>query len=286
MNVALGVVLALSAAFVWALTSVLSKVLMDTVSPLSLTALQLFIGAIFYLPVVLYLGVPAFSPREWILLIASGIWGYTLADWLFLAGMNVLGVSRAVIIVMFQPVLTMFLAHLLLGRPITPGLVAGAVSITLAVTLVVSDDASNGKIRWKGVLLVVLAGLLWTLAVITTDWLVESASAFSVSGLRITFGALAALPFIKPVLRDVRKLRPSGWTMVFSATILGTVLGQYIFTLALKFAGSSIAPPVTESSPIMASIMAVVFLKERFTGRLAMALILTATGILLIGLYA
>ncbi|MEO2152219.1 MAG: DMT family transporter [Thermococcus sp.] len=286
MNVTLGVILALSAAFVWALASVLSKVSMREVNPLSLNVIRLLLSALFYVPLVLYIGVPGFSALQWTILVVSGVLGFTLADWFFLEGMNLLGVSRAAILVTAHPIITMFVAHYTLGRPLTLGLLLGALFIVVAVLVIASEGSRGGGINWKGLAYVFSAQLLWTFAVIVTDWLVVGESAFAVIGLRIGFGALASLAFLPRIGDDVRKLNARGWGLVFIITLLGTILGQYFFALALKFAGSSIATPVTESSPIMASIMAVLFLKERFTGRLALALVLTTLGVLLIGLYA
>lgn len=285
MDVALGVILAISAAFTWALASVLSKVSMRDINPLSLNVVRLFLSSAFYIPLVLYLGLPALTPERWAILILSGLIGFTVADWFFLEGMQLMGVSRAAILVTFHPILTMFFAHYTLGRPLTAGLLAGALSITLAVILTATESDPHGRVNWKGVAYVFLAQLMWTFAVIATDWLVAGESALSVIGLRIGFGALGGLFFIPSIKSDVKKLDKRGWGLIGLITLSGTILGHYFFTLALKFAGSSIATPVTESSPIMASILAVIFLKERLTRRLLYAMILTTLGILMIGIW-
>ncbi|NJE09415.1 DMT family transporter [Thermococcus sp. MAR1] len=286
MNVTLGVILAISAAFVWALASVLSKVSMRDIDPISLNVLRLILSALFYVPLVIYIGFPHLSPLQWAILIVSGIVGFTLADWFFLEGMNLLGVSRAAILVTFHPILTMFVAHYTLDRPLTFGLLAGAFFIVLAVVVIASEGGSDGETSWRGLAYVFSAQLLWTFAVIVTDWLVKGESAFAVIGLRIGFGALASLVFLPRIQGDVEKLGARGWGLVFVITLLGTILGQYFFALALKLAGSSIATPVTESSPIMASVIAVLFLKERFTEKLGVALVLTSLGILMIALFS
>ena len=285
MNVALGVILALSAAFSWALASVLSKVSMREINPLSLNVVRLFLSSAFYIPFVLYLGLPALTPERWAILILSGFIGFTVADWFFLEGMQIMGVSRAAILVTFHPILTMFVAHYTLGRPLTAGLLAGAFSITLAVILTATESDPSGRVNWKGVAYVFLAQLMWTFAVIVTDWLVTGESAFSIIGLRIGFGALGGLIFLPSIKDDLKKLDKKGWGLIGLITLFGTILGHYFFTLALKFAGSSIATPVTESSPIMASILAVIFLKEPLTRRLLYAMILTTLGILMIGIW-
>ncbi len=285
MDVILGVILAFSAALVWAIASVLSKVSMKKVNPLSLNVARLFLSSAFYVPLVFYLGLPTITPERWAVLIISGIIGFTVADWFFLEGMQLMGVSRAAILVTFHPVLTMFTAHYLLERPLTPGLAGGAFAIILAVILITTESGPGRMGSWKGVAYVFFAQLMWTFAVIVTDWLVAGESAFSIIGLRIGFGALAGLAFLPKIKDDFKKLDRRGWGLVGLITLFGTILGQYFFTLALKVAGSSVATPVTESSSIMASLFAVVFLKERLTGRLIYAIVLTTLGIMVIGIW-
>ncbi|MDK2915150.1 MAG: drug/metabolite transporter, family [Thermococcaceae archaeon] len=281
MNVALGAFLAFSAAFVWALTSVVSKVIMRLISPLSLNVIRLIISAALYLVIIAFTGFPSLNHQEWFILFISGVIGFTVGDWVFLEGIHRLGVSKSAILVTLHPILTMFLAHYLLNRTLNVFIILGALSIVSAV-LIVASESDGKKTDWKGIGFVLAADTCWTAAVLMMDWLMSSGSAFSIIGLRIGFGALASVVFMRTVLEDVKSLDARGWGLVFSITFLGTVLGQYFFALAVKVAGSSVATPVTESSPIMASLMAVAFLKEPFTKRLLYALALTSAGIILI----
>ncbi|ASJ17562.1 multidrug DMT transporter permease [Thermococcus chitonophagus] len=281
----LGVGLALGAAFVWALASVLSKISMAKINPVSLNTLRLFISSAFYIPLIIFLGlIPNRGWEWWTIVIISGIIGFTIADWLFLEGMNIIGVSRAGILVTPHPILTMVLAHYLLDRPLNASIATGAVMIVIAVLILVSEAMDNKEMSWKGIAFVVTAEVLWTVAVLITDWLVHGESAVLITGLRISSGALGALVFASTLREDIKRMNTKDWALVVVITVLGTILGQYFFIKSISLVSSSIATPVTESSPVMAALMAVAFLKERFTKRLAVSLILTSLGIVLIGL--
>ncbi|AMM54455.1 DMT family transporter [Pyrococcus kukulkanii] len=285
MDLILGVGLALGAAFVWALTSVLSKISMAKINPVSLNTLRLFISSAFYIPLIIFLRlIPNKGWEWWAIVIVSGIIGFTIADWLFLEGMNIIGVSRASILVTPHPILTMVLAHYLLGRPLNASIAAGAVMIVIAVLILVSEAMDNKEMSWKGIAFVVTAEVLWTVAVLITDWLVHGESAVLITGLRISSGALGALVFASTLREDIRIMNAKDWGLVVVITVLGTILGQYFFIKSISLVSSSIATPVTESSPVMAALMAVAFLKEKFTKRLAVSLVLTTLGITLIGL--
>ncbi|MFA4718861.1 DMT family transporter [Pyrococcus kukulkanii] len=285
MDLILGVGLALGAAFVWALTSVLSKISMAKINPVSLNTLRLFISSAFYIPLIIFLRLISNKGWEWwAIVIVSGIIGFTIADWLFLEGMNIIGVSRASILVTPHPILTMVLAHYLLGRPLNASIAAGAVMIVIAVLILVSEAMDNKEMSWKGIAFVVTAEVLWTVAVLITDWLVHGESAVLITGLRISSGALGALVFASTLREDIKRMNAKDWGLVVVITVLGTILGQYFFIKSISLVSSSIATPVTESSPVMAALMAVAFLKEKFTKRLAVSLVLTTLGITLIGL--
>ncbi|WP_148883421.1 DMT family transporter [Thermococcus aciditolerans] len=281
MGVILGVVFALSAALLWAVGSLLARVSMRGISSLSLNVLRLFMGAALYLVVLAIYGLPPLGTRGFLVLVASALIGFTLGDWLFFESIKILGVSRAALLVTPYPILTMLLAHLFLGRPLTLQIGAGAFLIILAVTILMGES-SEGRLDPRGVLFSAGAQVLWAAAVVMTDWLVTGNNPLVIAGLRIGFGALGAVVFVPKILPDVRRMAARNWVTVFLVAFLGTFLGHCFFTTAIKEAGSSIAAPAAESSPILAAVLAVLFLKEPFTRRLFYAIILTGVGIILI----
>ncbi|HII60691.1 DMT family transporter [Pyrococcus horikoshii] len=284
MNFALGVILAFSAAFTWALTSVLSKVSMRRVSPLTLNFLRLVIASGFYLPLIIYLNlIPSKGIMWWVIVVFSGIIGFMIGDWLFLEGMKLLGVSRANMLTTLHPIITMVLAHYLLGRPLNAYLFLGAGLIILAVLLLLSEKSESGGINARGVLLVVVAELLWTIAILITDWLVSNEPPVLIAALRISSGILGGLPFLPKMWREIRKLRLGDMGLVFVISLLGTIVGQYLFIKSISLVSSTVATPVTESTPIMASLLAVVFLREKITSKLVASMMLSFIGILIIG---
>ena len=68
-------------------------------------------------------------------------------------------------------------------------------------------------------------------------------------------------------------------------TFLGTIVGQYLFVMAIRLVTSSIATPITESSPIMATMLATFLLKEKITKRILVSIVLASGGIILIGIF-
>ncbi|CAD5244925.1 DMT family transporter [Thermococcus camini] len=281
MSIILGVIFALSAALLWAVSSLLARVSMRGISSLSLNVLRLFMGALLYFVVLAIYGLPPLGTRGFLILVISALIGFTLGDWLFFESIKILGVSRAALLVTPYPILTMLLAHIFLGRPLTLRIGVGAFLIILAVTILMGESR-EGRLDPRGVLFSAGAQVLWAAAIVMTDWLVTGNNPLVIAGLRISFGALGALIFVPKILPDVRGMRPRNWGTVFLVAFLGTFLGHCFFTTAIKEAGSSVATPAAESSPILAALLAVLFLNEPLTRRLLYAIILTGVGIILI----
>ncbi|ASJ05172.1 DMT family transporter [Thermococcus barossii] len=281
MSVVIGVAFALIAALLWAVGSLFARVSMRGISSLSLNVLRLFIGGFLYLGILGVYGIPPLGTQGFAVLVLSAIIGFTLGDWLFFESIKILGVSRAALLVTPYPILTMLLAHVFLGRSLTVQIGVGAVLIILAVAILMGESR-EGRLEPRGVLFSAGAQLFWAVAIVMTDWLVTGNNPLVIAGLRISFGALGGIVFVPRILPDVRRMRARNWGTVFLVAFLGTFLGHCFFTTAIKEAGSSIATPAAESSPIMAALLAVIFLKEPFTRRLLYAILLTGMGVILI----
>lgn len=80
--------------------------------------------------------LPANDPRVWTWIVAGGLLGAAIPTTAFLAGIGLIGPSRAAILMTFEPLVGVALAGLLLGeQPTTVQLIGGAAVLTAAVVL-------------------------------------------------------------------------------------------------------------------------------------------------------
>lgn len=123
----------------WVTYSLVGKALMHSLRPLPSVTYSVLVGA-------LALSVPAFAEG-----LAGQIGGFTLTDWLclvylgvfgtvfgfvwFYQGIQKIGAMRAGLFINFVPVSAVLLAFFLLGEPLTPSLLMGAVLVTTGVCL-------------------------------------------------------------------------------------------------------------------------------------------------------
>ena len=127
------VVYALLAAIFAALTSILARIGIEGVNANLATAIRTVVVLVLAWGIVFFTGVwremPEISQRSWIFLTLSGL--ATGASWMFFFWALQRGdVSRVVPIDKFSVVITMVLAFIILGEPMTPKTIIGGILIT------------------------------------------------------------------------------------------------------------------------------------------------------------
>jgi DME family drug/metabolite transporter len=280
-EVQLGVLLALVSAFIWGSTTIIARVFLRDRGGMLLNILRLLISAPFYLIILIFYGFPPLTPFIFLIIILSSLAGFVIGDYFFFSAMKLMGVSRSVLIATMYPLWVMALGYFLLNRSITPQMIFGALLIIAAI-IIISLKKEELGFHYLGVLYAFIAQILWALAVISIDWLLQGLPVLQVTGIRITTGAgliLIALPWS---IGEIRKLRPKEWLFAFIIAFFGTVVAQYTFTMAINLSGSGIAAPVAETSPLIATIFAKVFLHEKVTSKLFLAILLTVVGVIIL----
>lgn len=277
----IGVLFALTSAFIWGTTTIIARVFLNNRGGLTLNILRLLISGPFYLVILLFAGFPTLTLSLTIVFILSSLAGFVIGDYFFFSAMKIMGVSRSVLLATMYPLWVIVLGFFLLGRTITPYILSGAAFIILAVAIVVFKKEEI-QLNFVGVIFVVIAQFLWALAVISIDWLLEDIPVLQVTGMRIIFGATISL-FLLPIgIEEIKNLKIKEWVFAALIAILGTVVAQYTFTMAIDLAGSSIAAPVAETNPLIATILAKLLLQERVTPKLFLAVLLTVVGVALL----
>lgn len=138
-NPLLGNLLALGAAIMWALYTLLAAPVLKRHPPLKLTALSVAVGAV---PLVV-LATPAFLATDWssvglaawLGVLYSGALAIALAYIMWNRGVQRVGAARTGVYANLTPVLVALIAWLVRGDPLTVSHVAGAIIILTGITL-------------------------------------------------------------------------------------------------------------------------------------------------------
>jgi drug/metabolite transporter (DMT)-like permease len=254
-----GELAALTAAALWAFTSVIWSRVGSEITPLALNVYKACIATLF-LSVTLIVTHPIFptlSPLVWGLLALSGVLGIALGDTLYLFCLNALGPRRALLLDALSPCFAAILALMFLKEQLTFTQWLGVGLTVAGVVWVLSERTPEDGPQYALELRGVVYGILT--ALITAGGGVMSRAAFLQTSIDPLWSAwirlVAALLFLLPwwwrdraSLQDVLQPRLGG--IVVGTAFLGTYLGIWLQQTAFKYTASGIGQALSATSPL------------------------------------
>lgn len=298
-----GELAALSAAFIWALASVIFGRVGKYVSPLILNGTK---GLMALGLIALTLGIRqqaglGLNSVTLTLLVTSGAIGIGLGDTAYFAALNHLGPRRALLLETLAPPLAALIAWGVLQEQLTASTWAG-ISLTLGgVGWVISERVpawpgaeagdTEGRDRFRlGIFYGILAALGQAMgAVLSRAALAETAVDPLWSTLLRLIGGLSILGImvrwqgpLEARLAPLRSLRLLGWVAI--AAFFGTYIGIWLQQVALKYAPTGIAQALTATSPLFILPIAA-WMGDRVTWRACGGVLVALAGIWILVMY-
>jgi drug/metabolite transporter (DMT)-like permease len=270
-----------AAAFCWAVTPIIYRRNLGGITLYDLNALRSigFIGAMILLALVFDPDVLLRIPSLTVIAGAAGVTLFTnlLGDVLYMASIDAMGVSFAVAVASTYPLATIATSAAWLGEKISLPLITGAITIILGLNLIrrgYSGTGTGPNLR-KGFFLAIIAAVLWGGSSTMIRWTILETNVDS-----LTFNLWRSLAFLplawgtwlfKSLGRSEGRHPPRmigfrrGAELVFVGMLSLAVAGTFV-NLALQDAPASIVIPLTASSPLLSTLLAVFFFRERVIG--------------------
>jgi drug/metabolite transporter (DMT)-like permease len=265
-----GELAALSAAFVWAMSSVVYARMGQRIPPLELNLLKGGIAIGFLLLTVLVRGqlLPALDAPALGMLSLSGVIGITLGDTAYFAGLNSIGPRRTLLLETLAPPMTALLAAVFLGEQLGSGAWIGILLTVLGVAWVIGERVTEtaGKTgQWvAGVRWALLAGLAQAGGAVLSRAALAQTEIEPVWGalVRLSAGVLGLLLWArlgrKPLDGLLKPLQSRRVLVaIVVAAFASTYLGIWLQQTALKFAPAGIAQTLSATSPLFVLPLAV-----------------------------
>lgn len=143
---------------------------------------------------------------------------------------------------------------------------------------------SAGRSQWFGVGCAVAAVLLWSTAEVVTRTVLDSVGPIELAFIRFTSGGLFLLLFLPGYLRARGVgITPRFLAMAFGFGVIGVTLSNLCFNFALLHIGAGPAATIYATMPMMVFVMAVLFLKEEFSGAKLIGVLLGLAGVAVLG---
>jgi len=225
----------------------------------------------------------------------SGITALGLGDVLYMTSFKEIGVSKTVAIVATYPMFSLVI-EFLTGRGDVPfNAIVGAILIFVGIWFLTHsgesnpDSVSSDSMR-KGLIAALCVAFLYSIALLLIDEALNSLvttgieGAFAVNALRTASGGaflLATSPIIDRKFEFLKiKKRFIGFFLVGSLIAYG--IGWYLLTWSFLLAPTSSVVPLSSTTPLFATILAVVILREPLKAKGVLGILLIVAGIMLI----
>lgn len=288
-----GELAALSAAFIWAIASLIYTRVGKQVSPLALNLVKGAIAIGFLLLTLTWRGefLPDTSLRGLILLLLSGAVGIGFGDTAFFASLNCMGARRALLMDALAPPLTALLALLFLQEQLNVKALLGILLTISGVAWVVSERIPNAALGSTNLLRGVIYGLLAVLgqsvgAVMSRAALIDTnISPLWSTLLRLSAGVLVLLVWVllqQQVKQEFKPVRSHHLLGVITiASFFSTYLAIWLQQISLKFTAAGIAQALSATSPLFILPIAAC-MGEAVSFRAVLGVVVTLGGIWLL----
>lgn len=288
----LGEVFALVTAVTWAFAVVLFKKSGETVHPILLNLFKSVLAVVLFLPTMwifhetLVRQVPA---SDYLVLLLSGALGIGIGDALFFKSLNRIGAGLwAIVSCMYSPFI-IGLSVVYLRESLTALQVFGTLMIVSAVLTTIQRKKKKkivGRDIFWGILWGVLATAATGSSIVMVKPLLERSPVLWVTEVRL-LGGLAVLILIclfHPSWRRFLCLAVPrrGWLYTVGGSVFGAYIAMFFWVAGMKFTRASVAAALNQTSNIFVFVFAVILLKEPFTLRRTVGIVLAVSGAFLV----
>lgn len=285
----IGEIAALSAALLWAISSVVYSRLGLKIPPLQLNFYKGII-AIAFISLTLTIQNTAFTNLSFntiALLFLSGIIGIGLGDTAYFAALNSIGARRTLLLETSSPAMGALLALVFIEEQLTSGAWCGILLTILGIAWVISERNPVNKITVsrKGIIWGILAAIAQAIGSVVSRFALiqsnisplESTLIRLLGGTLIVFGLLF-LPTNNRQMQIKWQLTARSLGIIAIAAFGSTYLGIWLQQTALKFSPTGIAQTLLATSPLF--ILPLVTLRgEKISLRAILGVLLSLGGI-------
>ena len=281
---------ALGSAFFAGITAVLAKVGMKNVNSTLATAIRTVVVLVFSWWMVFLVGSQAeitrLSGRTLFYLVLSGL--STGASWLcYFRALQLGDVNKVAPIDKSSTVLTILLAFLLLGEPVSTPQIVGVLGIGTGTLLMISrkETDAEGKPDGRWLLFACLSALFASLTSIFGKIGVEGVESNLGTAIRtvVVLGMAWLMVFVTGQQKGIRRIGRRDWLFLLLSG-LSTGLSWLCYYRALQDGPASVVVPVDKLSILVTIVFSRLILHEKLSRRAAvgLALLVLGTGAMLL----
>jgi drug/metabolite transporter (DMT)-like permease len=282
----------LLATLIWASNSVMVKVVLREIDPLTLTWLRFLIAGLFYVPYAALTReqAPLYTWRERALLLAAGVALVPVFSLTLYWALIYTTVANTALVRMTEPAWVLLLGALLLKERATRRQLAGlalALLGTLALLLLGRQPSAGGEHHVLGMVYMVANSLAWVGYILCFKDLLRRHNVTQVT-IHAALVGTAALFLLTgwthaaTVGRQAAAMSGLGWTLVVTMALVVTIGSNQLFSYGLQRVPAGVAATYSYLTPIFAAACAWIFLGEPVTSAVVVCGAIIAAGVYLV----
>jgi uncharacterized membrane protein len=288
-----GIAGGLGTGMTWAATSMLVRSLSGILSPAGISATRSTIGGSILIVIALATGHGGEVIRMplWVVMMlwASIILAMGFGDTLFFASLDHLGVTRALILSMANPLFTTLVGIGFFGEPVTLPRAAGILLVMGGLVLIIAGRGEAGAERRattrRGLHLVFAAAGAWALSTVILKPALEAVSVVAAAAVRIPMGGffLWLTPWTRGTMNALVTSTPAERKRLGAVCLLSG-FSSLLFCAGIKFGGVAIGNVLASTSPLFTLPFEVWVLRQRPSRATAWGAVMTVAGVGLMNL--
>ncbi len=253
-------------ATIWAVNFSVIKYATGVLSPLAFTGLRVSIAAAVLLAIAFAQRRPWPPRRDIIALIMLGVIGNGIYQLLFIEGLSRTKVANAVLIVAASPAFIAIVSRLKGIEHVRRRTLEGVALSICGVALVVYGSArtDHATATLIGTLLVFIGVLCWTMFTVFIQPLAVRVDPVQLSGLTMSGGVLPLLVATPRALAATRwdTVGPAAWAALLYASVVSMVIAYLFWYRGLRVLGPTRTAVYGNFQPVIAIVVAWIFLRE------------------------
>lgn len=260
----------LAANVIYGLNYVIAKGIMpEYMSPRAIIFLRIS-GALLVFGLIHFFFIKERIDKKDLLRLAlCGLFGVATNQILFFEGLNLSTPINASIIMTCSPILVLIFSFFLLKDKITSLKIIGIGlgSIGAGVIILSSGNFSFSSATFSGNILILLNSTAYSLYLVIVKPLMNKYSPLTIMKWIFSFGFIWSFPFcIGPIINtDFSSIPANIWLSIFYVIIGTTIFAYLLLNYSLKFVSPVVNSSYIYSQPVIASLVAVLYMNETLT---------------------
>jgi drug/metabolite transporter (DMT)-like permease len=268
----------------WSANFIFVKLAIRELPAVLVVCIRTVLAGIFMWPVYAFArgrfepGARAWSLKDAPALVGLGVLGVIGNQLLFIVGLSMTTVAHGSVIAALAPLFVLLGATAIGLERITPRKLGGMLVAAGGIAVLQLGRRESSGSTFAGDLIMIASQVVFAAFTVFGKRVVGTFGTITVNAFAFMSGALLVLPFtIWSMSRlDLARVSSSAWLGILYMALFPSIAGYLIYSWALRYMPASQVSSVSYLQPVLATLLAVVFLREQpgaaFAGGAALVL--------------